>query len=137
MEKIMRILIAAVGRAKAGPERALFEHYQGRIQQPFSLHLKEVEEKRPLQGAELKAKTQADADRERTVIIAEAKKRKKKLPGDALVEAARTGDLELTKLLIAAGLSPEEGQYSETPLMKAAYYGRLSIVKYLLDRYEL
>ncbi|MBT6068179.1 hypothetical protein HOG48_00310 [Candidatus Peregrinibacteria bacterium] len=66
-------------------------------------------------------------------IIAEAKKRKKKLPGDALVEAARTGDLELTKLLIAAGLSPEEGQYSETPLMKAAYYGRLSIVKYLLD----
>ena len=55
MEKIMRILIAAVGRAKAGPERALFEHYQGRIQQPFSLQLKEVEEKRPLQGAELKA----------------------------------------------------------------------------------
>ncbi len=50
----MRILIAAVGRAKAGPERALFEHYQARLQQPFSLDLKEVEEKRPLEGAELK-----------------------------------------------------------------------------------
>ncbi len=50
----MRILIAAVGRAKAGPERTLFEHYQARLQNPFSLELKEVEEKRPLQGIELK-----------------------------------------------------------------------------------
>jgi 23S rRNA (pseudouridine1915-N3)-methyltransferase len=50
----MRILIAAVGRAKAGPERTLFEHYQGRIQQPFSLDLKEVEEKRSLKGEQLK-----------------------------------------------------------------------------------
>lgn len=50
----MRILIAAVGRAKAGPERALFDHYQARLQAPFSLALKEVEEKRALKGAELK-----------------------------------------------------------------------------------
>ena len=50
----MRILIAAVGRAKAGPERTLFEHYQARVQAPFSLHLKEVEEKRAIQGAQLK-----------------------------------------------------------------------------------
>lgn len=50
----MRIVIVAAGRAKAGPERALFEHYQGRLQRPFSLELKEVEEKRPLQGAERK-----------------------------------------------------------------------------------
>ncbi len=55
----MRILIAAVGRAKAGPERALFEHYQARLLNPFSLELKEVEEKRPLQGVELK---QREAD---------------------------------------------------------------------------
>ena len=54
MESKMRILIAAVGRAKAGPERALFGHYQARLQNPFSLDLKEVEEKRPIQGAELK-----------------------------------------------------------------------------------
>ena len=50
----MRFVIAAVGRAKAGPEKALFEHYLDRLQQPFSLELKEVEEKRPLQGLELK-----------------------------------------------------------------------------------
>lgn len=48
----MRILIAAVGRAKAGPERALYEHYAGRI--TFPLTLKEVEEKRALAAPELK-----------------------------------------------------------------------------------
>jgi 23S rRNA (pseudouridine1915-N3)-methyltransferase len=48
------MLIAAVGRARAGPQMALFEHYQDRLQKPFSLELKEVEEKRPLQGSELK-----------------------------------------------------------------------------------
>lgn len=51
----MQIILAAVGRARAGPERVLFEHYQGRLKQPFCLQLKEVEEKRPLQGAELKS----------------------------------------------------------------------------------
>jgi len=55
----MRILIAAVGRAKAGPERTLFEHYQARVQAPFSLQLKEVEEKRALQGAQLKQREAA------------------------------------------------------------------------------
>jgi len=50
----MRIQILAVGRAKAGPERALFDHYAGRTRQPFILELKEVEEKRALSGAELK-----------------------------------------------------------------------------------
>ncbi|NQV47050.1 MAG: 23S rRNA (pseudouridine(1915)-N(3))-methyltransferase RlmH [Rhodospirillaceae bacterium] len=50
----MRILIAAVGRAKAGPERELYEHYRGRVIQPFSLELKEVEEKRSLSAPELK-----------------------------------------------------------------------------------
>lgn len=42
----MDFVIAAVGRAKKGPERALFEHYAGRLKSP--LVLKEVEEKRPL-----------------------------------------------------------------------------------------
>ena len=55
----MRILIAAVGRAKAGPERALFEHYQARVQAPFSLQVKEVEEKRAVQGAQLKQREAA------------------------------------------------------------------------------
>ena len=50
----MRILIAAVGRAKSGPEKVLFEHYQARVQAPFSLKLIEVEEKRAFRGDQLK-----------------------------------------------------------------------------------
>ncbi len=42
----MRITLAAVGRAKPGPERTLYDHYGGRLSWP--LVLKEVEEKRPL-----------------------------------------------------------------------------------------
>ena len=50
----MRIHLIAVGRAKRGPEKDLFEFYTGRIRWPFQLH--EVEEKKPLSGAELKAR---------------------------------------------------------------------------------
>jgi 23S rRNA (pseudouridine1915-N3)-methyltransferase len=46
----MELIIAAVGRARNGPERALFEHYAGRLKWPLSL--KEVEEKRPLPAAQ-------------------------------------------------------------------------------------
>jgi 23S rRNA (pseudouridine1915-N3)-methyltransferase len=42
----MQITVAAVGRARPGPERALFDHYRQRLS--WSLTLKEVEEKRPL-----------------------------------------------------------------------------------------
>ena len=48
----MRILIAAVGRARKGPERALFDHFAARI--TFPLTLREVEEKRPLPPPQLK-----------------------------------------------------------------------------------
>lgn len=47
----MRLMIAAVGRAKTGPERTLYEHYAGRI--TFPLQLREVEEKKPLTGSKL------------------------------------------------------------------------------------
>ena len=53
----MRLTIIAVGRAKAGPERTLFEHYAGRITFPFGL--REVEERKRLSGALLK---QREAD---------------------------------------------------------------------------
>jgi 23S rRNA (pseudouridine1915-N3)-methyltransferase len=46
----MQLLLLAVGRARPGPERALFEHYQGRL--GWSLTVREVEEKRPLSVAE-------------------------------------------------------------------------------------
>lgn len=46
----MRIVIAAVGRVRAGPERELFDHYRSRLtRQVFSeLRLKEVAERRSL-----------------------------------------------------------------------------------------
>ncbi|MBI3445377.1 MAG: 23S rRNA (pseudouridine(1915)-N(3))-methyltransferase RlmH [Magnetospirillum sp.] len=50
----MRILIGAVGKAKAGPELDLFHQYLKRLTPPPVL--KEVEEKRPLSGAQLKAR---------------------------------------------------------------------------------
>ena len=53
----MRLVITAVGRWKAGPERGLFEHYARRI--TFPLEIKEVAEKRPLKPAALK-KREAD-----------------------------------------------------------------------------
>lgn len=48
----MRILILAVGRAGAGPERDLFEHYRGRSRWPIAL--KEVEERGRLAPEELR-----------------------------------------------------------------------------------
>lgn len=50
----MRIHIIAVGRAKRGPEKDLFDAYLGRMRWPVKLH--EVEEKKPLSGPELKAR---------------------------------------------------------------------------------
>jgi 23S rRNA (pseudouridine1915-N3)-methyltransferase len=50
----MKLRIIAVGRIKAGPEQALFEHYAARVRP--AIVLKEVEEKRPLSAAELKAR---------------------------------------------------------------------------------
>lgn len=50
----MKLMLAAVGRAKNGPERALFEQYASRLKLPFDL--REVEEKRPLSPAERMAR---------------------------------------------------------------------------------
>ncbi len=48
----MRLSIIAVGRLKAGPHAALARHYAERLAWPLAL--REVEEKRPLPGPELK-----------------------------------------------------------------------------------
>ena len=48
----MRITLAAVGRAKAGPARDLYELYAERL--TWQLTLKEVEERRPLAPSALK-----------------------------------------------------------------------------------
>lgn len=47
----MQNIIVAVGRWKAGPEKALYELYENRCRP--ALQLKEVEEKKRLSGAEL------------------------------------------------------------------------------------
>jgi 23S rRNA (pseudouridine1915-N3)-methyltransferase len=44
----MRLTIASVGRFRGGPQQALFAEYASRL--PWSLDLKEVEEKKPLKG---------------------------------------------------------------------------------------
>jgi len=48
----VRILLLAVGKAKTGPVRALFEDYARRLRPP--LELIEVEERRRLGAAEMK-----------------------------------------------------------------------------------
>ena len=53
----MRITLCAVGRARAGPERALFDHYKNRLSAAFDL--REVEERKRLSGDQLK---QREAD---------------------------------------------------------------------------
>jgi len=50
----MKFRIIAVGRIKPGPEQVLYEHYAARVKPAIAL--KEVEEKRPLSSAELKAR---------------------------------------------------------------------------------
>lgn len=50
----MRVLIAAVGRLKPGPEKAMFDEYVRRLAWPLTL--REVEAKGRLAGAELKAR---------------------------------------------------------------------------------
>jgi 23S rRNA (pseudouridine1915-N3)-methyltransferase len=50
----MKLRILAVGRARSGPEATLIAEYQKRLHWPLAIE--EVEEKRPLSGAELKAR---------------------------------------------------------------------------------
>lgn len=50
----MKLRVLAVGRLRAGPEQALIAEYAKRLQWPLSLE--EVEERRPLAGAALKAR---------------------------------------------------------------------------------
>jgi 23S rRNA (pseudouridine1915-N3)-methyltransferase len=50
----MKLRILAVGRARSSPESALIAEYQKRLHWPLAIE--EVEEKRPLSGAELKTR---------------------------------------------------------------------------------
>ena len=76
----MRILLAAVGRWKSGPERDLYERYAARITDPPSL--RQVAEKRPLSGPELKR-------REAALLLGQ-------VPGGALIVAVDGGGRQLS-----------------------------------------
>ena len=85
----MEIIVAAVGRMKAGPTRALWDDYAKRI--GWDLSLREVEEKRPLAGAELKAR--------------EAELLRKALPDKAVLVALDAGGRTLDSPGLAKHLS--------------------------------
>lgn len=92
----MQIEILAIGRARAGPERALYQTYADRIRWPLTL--RELEEKRRLPPAELKAREAA--------MLLEA------LPRDAAVVALdETGnDISSQKIAERLGRWQDEGR---------------------------
>jgi 23S rRNA (pseudouridine1915-N3)-methyltransferase len=89
----MRLVVAAAGRwkaggksgGKAGPERALFEHYARRITLPFEL--KEIEEKKRFKPAALKK-------REGELLLAQA-------PEGAVIVALDEGGKALSSAAFA------------------------------------
>ncbi len=84
----MRITIAAVGRIKAGPERALQDHYAARLNWPLGLC--EVEERKRLPPGRLK-------QREGELLCAAC-------PGAAVVVALDEGGRQLTSVQFAERL---------------------------------
>lgn len=92
----MRLEIVAVGRARAGPERALYDCYVRRIRWDFGL--REVEEKRPLPADRLK-------EREAELLLAAVPQ------GFALVALDETGtDLSSEALAARLGAWRDEGR---------------------------
>lgn len=84
----MKIDIIAVGRARAGPERVLFDNYIRRMHWQVELH--EVEEKRRLSEPELKRR---EAD---LLLLA--------IPADATIVALDEGGRDLSSEAIAGQL---------------------------------
>ncbi len=95
----MHIILCAVGRLKAGPEKALFDHYLKRIPWTFDIH--EVSERRKLPVDELR--------------LAEAEQLAAKVPDDAkLVVLDETGkDMTSRQLAKELGDWRDEG-YRQT-----------------------
>ena len=92
----MQIEILAIGRARAGPERALYQTYADRIRWPLTL--RELDERRRLPPAELKAREAA--------LLLEA------LPRDAAVVALdETGkDISSEQIAERLGRWQDEGR---------------------------
>jgi 23S rRNA (pseudouridine1915-N3)-methyltransferase len=97
----VRIVIAAVGRARKGPEQALIELYRQRLRWP--MEIREVEEKRPLNSAGRKRR---EAALLRAVI-----------PGDAVIAALDERGKSLGSKAFAAQL----GQWQDTGRRDVAF----------------
>ncbi|MDX1483306.1 MAG: 23S rRNA (pseudouridine(1915)-N(3))-methyltransferase RlmH [Alphaproteobacteria bacterium] len=90
----MRITVIAVGRARKGPEHAVFEHFARRLSWPIAV--KEVEERRPLPVA----------DRVRS----EGEKLRAHIPEGARTVALDGGGRPLTSEAFAARLGDWQDQ---------------------------
>jgi 23S rRNA (pseudouridine1915-N3)-methyltransferase len=100
----VRILLLAVGKAKAGPARALFEDYANRLRPP--LELIEVEERRPRAAAEMKR-------REAELLRAALAKR----PGKPLVVALD----ERGRSLDTAAFAQQLGRWRDSGVAELAF----------------
>lgn len=85
----MKIVLAAVGKAKKSPELALFEHFTNRLK--WKISVKEVEEKKPL--PKLKR-----MEREAELLL-------KAIPSDAIVVALDERGKEITSRDFAIKIS--------------------------------
>jgi len=92
----MKLRILAVGRARSGPESALIAEYQKRLHWP--LVIEEVEERRPVGGAQLKA-------REAALLQAAIEKVLEAVPKGATVVALDERGASLTSPQFAEKLS--------------------------------
>jgi 23S rRNA (pseudouridine1915-N3)-methyltransferase len=97
----MRITVAAVGRAKAGPARDLYDFYAGRLGR--QIHLREVEERRRLGPERLK-------EREAELLLAA-------VPPGALVVALD----ERGKALTSAGFANLLGGWRDGGVQDVAF----------------
>lgn len=121
----MRLHLAVVGRLKAGPHQVLAQHYAERL--TFPLTIREVEEKRPLPPAELKAREGAlllAAVPARATLVA-LDERGKQFASDAFARrlaAWRDGGVADLAFLIgsADGLADEVRQKAELVLSLSA-----------------
>lgn len=119
----MRITLAVVGRLRPGPERALYEHYAGRITEQglAKITVKEVEERKPLAPEALKV-------REAELLLAA-------LPAGARLWALDAGGRALTSEALAERLRTARDEGLQD--LAIAIGGAEGLDRSLIERAEL
>jgi len=115
----MRITVIAVGRIKAGPERALADHFKARIN--WAVDLREVEEKKKLPPADLR-------DREGDLLLSACP------PGAAIVALDEHG-----KALTSRAFAKRLGGWRDEGLADVAFLigGADGLARRVMDRASL